>query len=349
MRDQVECLLRRLVRRIPTEVLKVTLEKWGRLTVAQQQNIDFKQTKWALADEFIALSEENGWTIRQIAELEMIYVIDNPDQGMWHAFQLVDPDTDASSVGLIQFKEKFKSNLSYLVRHVSIKMKKNTDEAIWIRIAWGDSYSRPNNMIPTYVVHYLQTPYVFVTRMTSKQKPLLSQALIIATRHQGIKDAKLSGRKLSAIRDLLMQQYDQVFPAKYPIPLQERSQIALHPHLHREHAKVEENRHQLAYEAFGGGKLPQLQSVVYKLDTKFKDPTNQAMMEREKPFKCVVTFASTNLLESLRHCASSGIASTPVTPLLSSIPRKGRNYFVITDRVQAPSTKMNQPTNPSVS
>lgn len=124
---------------------------------------------------------------------------------------------------------------------VSIKITKHTDEAVWIRIAWGDPFSRPNHLKPTYVVHYLQTPYVFLSSLTSKQKPLLSQvrmtsvvntshclssflvcfhptlrdlfalqALILSTRYQAIKDANLSGRKLTAIRDLLMKQYLQV-------------------------------------------------------------------------------------------------------------------------------------------
>ncbi|XP_061622059.1 centromere protein N isoform X2 [Phyllopteryx taeniolatus] len=290
MEDQMRCLLRRLVRRIPTQVLKVMLKKWGRLTAAQQQNIDLTPTKWALADQLLALSEENGWTVRHVAELEMIYVMDKPNQGMWHALQLVEPESDAQAVDLMQFKEQFKSHLKEVARHVSVKMKKNTDEAVWIRIAWGDSYSRPNNMKATYAVHYLQTPYVFVTRLASKQKRLLSQALIIATRHEAIKDANLSGQNLSAIRDLLMQQYEQ-------------------------------------------------------LETNFKDPINQRMTEREEPFKCVVTFKSSNLLESLRHCAASGIASTPLTPLLSSIPRKGRNFFLITDNVQRSASQINQQTN----
>lgn len=58
---------------------------------------------------------------------------------------------------------------------VSVKIKKHTDEAVWIRIAWGDSFSQPNHLKPTYVVYHLQTPYVFVTSLTSKHKPLLSQ------------------------------------------------------------------------------------------------------------------------------------------------------------------------------
>lgn len=41
----------------------------------------------------------------------------------------------------------------------------------------------------------------------------------------------------------------------------------------------------------------------------------------------------------------TGIASTPVTPLLSSIPLKGKNYFVITDNGPGPSSQMRQTQN----
>ncbi|XP_070766165.1 centromere protein N [Enoplosus armatus] len=345
MDDSTKRLLQRLIRRIPTQMLRTTLDKWGRLTEAQQRSMDYTQPKWVLTEKLLSLCEETEWTLKHITELEMIYVIDNPNQGMWYAFQLMDPGDDAHSVELTQFKEQFKSHLSELVRHVSIKIKKHADEAVWIRIAWGDSFSRPNHLKPTYVVHHLQTPYVFVTSLTSKQKPLLSQALVLATRYQAIKDANLSGRKLTAIRDLLMRQYQQVFPTKYPSPLAEKNQTVSNPQIEKEQAKTAENRLQMACEAFGDGMLPQLQSAVYKLETKFRDHTNKTMTEREEPFRCVVKFASTNLLESLRHCASSGIASTPVTPLLSSIPLKGRNYFVITDNGPGPSTQMRQSQN----
>ncbi|XP_040889677.1 centromere protein N [Toxotes jaculatrix] len=345
MDDSTKRLLQRLMRRIPTQMLKTTLEKWGRLTAAQQQSIDFTQAKWALTEKLLAICEENEWTAKHIAELEMTYVTENPNQGMWYAFQLMDPEDDAHSVELMQFKEQFKSHLGELVRHVSVKIKKHTDEAVWIRIAWGDSFTRPNHLKPTYVVHHLQTPFVFVTSLTSKQKPLLSQALVLSTRYHAIKDANLSGRKLTAIRDLLMRQYQQVFPTRYPSPLAEENQTVSNPRIEREQAGLAANRCQMACEAFGDGMLPQLQSAVYKLETKFRDHTNKIMTEREEPFRCVVKFTSTNLLESLRHCASSGIASTPVTPLLSSIPLKGRNYFVITDNGPGPSSQMHPSQN----
>ncbi|XP_041797085.1 centromere protein N [Chelmon rostratus] len=343
MDDSMKRLLQRLIRRIPAHMLRTTLDKWGRLSGAQQRSLDFTQPKWVLTEKLLAICEENGWTIKHITELEMTYVIDNPNQGMWHASQLMDPEDDAHSVELTQFKEQFKAHLSELVRPVSVKIKKHTDEAVWIRIAWGDRFSEPNHLKPTYVVHHLQTPYVFVTSLTSKQKPLLSQALVLSTRYQAIKDANLSGRKLTAIRDLLMRHYQQVFPTKYPSPLKEKNQTVSNPHVEKEQAGPAVNRLQMACEAFGDGTLPQLQSAVYKLETKFRDHTNKIMTEREEPFRCVVKFASTNLLESLRHCASTGIASTPVTPLLSSIPLKGKNYFVITDNGPGPSSQMRQP------
>ncbi|CAN9507002.1 unnamed protein product [Ophioblennius macclurei] len=326
-------------------MLRVTLEKWERLSEAQRRSLELSKTKWALTEKLLTICEENELTIKHITELEMMHVIDNPNQGMWHAFQLLDPEDDAHSVDLTEFKQQFKCHLSELMRHVSIKIKKHTDEAIWIRIAWGDALTRPNHLKPTYVVCYLQSPYVFVTSLTSKHKPLLSQALVLSTRHQRIKDASLSGRKLTAIIDLLMKRYQQVFPTKYPTPLAEKNEIVSHPHVEREQADAATKRQQMACEAFGDGVLPQLQSAVYKLETKFRDHTNKTMTEREEPFRCVVKFASVNLLESLRHCASSGIASTPVTPLLSSVPLKGRNYFVVTDNGPSPSPQMHQSQN----
>nr|XP_046205182.1 centromere protein N-like [Oncorhynchus gorbuscha] len=332
MDDSTKRILQRLVRRIPYQMLQKMLGKWAHLSREDLQSLDFTQPKWVLTEHLLALCEENGLGVKHITELEMIYIIENPNQGMWHGFELLDAEEDAPSIELTQFKEQFKANLTELISHVSIKIKKHTDEAIWIRVAWGDNFTKPYHLKPTYVVHHLQTPYVFVTGLTSKYKPLLNQALVLATRYGSMKDAHLSGRNLTAIRDLLMRQYQQVFPTKNPKPLQEKNPVPRNPNIEKEHAENTENRLQMACEAFGDGTLPQLQKAVYKLETKFRDNSNKTLTGREEPFRGVVEFASTNLLESLRHCVSSGMASTPVTPLLSSITQKGRNYFVITDK-----------------
>lgn len=344
MADTMKQLIRRLIRRIPAQALPSTLAKWGRLTAAQSESIDFTESKGTLAEKLLDICEENGWTVKHITELEMTYIIDNPNQRMWYALQLMDPEDDAQSVELTQFKEQFKSHLTELKKPVCLKIKKDSDEAVWIRIAWGDDFSRPNHLKPTYIVHHLQTPYVFVTGLTSKQKPSLLQALVLSTRHENIKDANLSGRNLTAIRSVLMRQYQQVFTSNYPSPLPGQSQKFSDPHIEKEQTELAEKRLHFAREAFGGGTLPQLQSATYNLETKFKDLTNKTMMEQEEPLKCLVKFTSTNLLESLRQCASLGIASTPVAPLLSSIVLKGRNHFFVTDNEpgQASQTNLQQ-------
>ncbi|KAL1007346.1 hypothetical protein UPYG_G00085310 [Umbra pygmaea] len=331
MDDSTKFILKRLIRRIPLQMLQKTLSKWTYLR-EDLDSLDFKQSKYIFTECLLSLFEEKGTTVKRITELEMIYVIENPNQGMWHGFQLSDAEEDAPTVDLIQFKEQFKAHLIELNSHVSIKIKKHTDEAIWIRIAWGSNFTNPNHLKPTYAVHHLQTPYVFVNGLSLKHKPLLFQALVLATRYGSMKDAHLSGRKLTAIRDLLMRQYQQMFPTKHPRPLQEKNPVPTNPKIEKEQAVNTENRMQVACEAFGDGKLPELQKAVYQLETKFRDDSNKTLKSREEPFRGVVEFSSTNLLESLRHAVSSGIAATPVSALLPAITQKRRNRFIITDK-----------------
>lgn len=55
--DTMKQLLRRLVRRIPAQALPSTLAKWGRLTAAQRESIDFTQPKWTLAEKLLDICE----------------------------------------------------------------------------------------------------------------------------------------------------------------------------------------------------------------------------------------------------------------------------------------------------
>ncbi|KAJ8340616.1 hypothetical protein SKAU_G00352490 [Synaphobranchus kaupii] len=332
MDDSTKQVLRQIIRRIPLNKLQNMLSKWEHLSKKQLRSLEFTQPKWLLCDNLLSICEENDLSMKHVTELEIIYRIDHPAQGSWNVCQLIDPEEEAVTADLLHFKQLFKAHLRGLISHVSVKTKKHEDGAIWIRIAWGDNFTQPNHLKPTYVVHHLQTPYVFVSGLTMKHKPLLHQALVLSAHYGGIKDVHLSGRCLTALRDLLMRQYKQVFPVKHPRLLLERSPLPSNPNIQMEHAKHAENRLQMAAEAFGEGILPKLETAVYKLETRFRENGNGMLGRREEPFRGVVKFASSNLLESLKYCVSSGMASAPVTPLLSSITQKGRNYFVITDK-----------------
>ncbi|XP_053533800.1 centromere protein N isoform X3 [Ictalurus punctatus] len=307
--------------------------------------------------------------------------MENPNQGTWHAFKLTGAEDEALSVDFTQFKEMFVAHLEEVVKHVSVRIKKPEDGAVWIRIAWGDNFTKPNHFKPTYAVHYLQTPYVFILNLTAKHKPYLyqvtsfylfiyfghifmsfyyyyyyyyyfyiclyesdcfyrshSQALVLSTRYVSINEAHLTGRSLAAMRDLLMKQYQQVFPNQERT-LKERNALPSHPNIDREHAEFAEGKHQMACEAFGDGTVPKLETAVYKLETRYRGSSNNTLSDRDELFRGVVKFSSPSLLESLRHCASTGMSEGPVTPLLSSITQKGRNLFVIAEKVPGSTSR----------
>lgn len=60
MDDSAKRLLQRLMRRIPTQLLHTTLDKWSRLTAAQRQSMDFTEPKWALTEKLLAICEVRG-------------------------------------------------------------------------------------------------------------------------------------------------------------------------------------------------------------------------------------------------------------------------------------------------
>ncbi|KAK3549113.1 hypothetical protein QTP70_032574 [Hemibagrus guttatus] len=331
MDEQAQAILQRILRRLSSKKIQTTLRAWGCLSPEQLEDLDYTQPKWLLLENLISKCEESRLRLKDVTKLEMVYHIENPNQGKWHAFKLTEPEDEAVSVDFTQFKEMFVAHLEEVVQHVSVRMKKQEDGAVWIRMAWGDNFTRPNHLKPTYAVHYLQTPYVFVLNLSAKHKPFLYQALVLSSRYTSINEAHLSCRSLTAMRDLLMKQYQQVFPNQERT-LRERNAPPSNPNIEKEHAESAWRTHQMACEAFGDGAVPKLETAVYKLETRYRGSSNNTLSDRDELFRGVVKFSSSNLLESLRHCVSTGMAEAPVTPLLSSITQKGRNYFVITEK-----------------
>lgn len=57
MDESATRLLQRIVRRIPTRMLKATLEKWDRLTAEQRLSVDFIEPKWELVQKLVSICE----------------------------------------------------------------------------------------------------------------------------------------------------------------------------------------------------------------------------------------------------------------------------------------------------
>lgn len=70
MDDSTKRLVQQLIRRIPAQMLRTTLDKWGRLSAAQQKAIDFTQPKWTLVEKLLDICEvRSDFSERQIVVL----------------------------------------------------------------------------------------------------------------------------------------------------------------------------------------------------------------------------------------------------------------------------------------
>ncbi|KAB1274497.1 Centromere protein N [Camelus dromedarius] len=196
---------------------------------------------------------------------------------------------------------------------VTVSFRDTEENAVWIRIAWGTQYRKPNQYKPVYVVYYSQTPYAFVASSLLKSNlPLLGQALTVASKHHQIVKMDLRSRYLDSLKAIVFKQYNQTFEThNSTTPLQERSlgldiNIVDSRIIHEN--RVEKERIQrVTQEIFGDYPQPRLEFAQYKLETKFKSDLNGGILaEREEPLRCLVKFSSPHLLEALKSLAPAG-------------------------------------------
>lgn len=221
---------------------------------------------------------------------------------------------------------------------MTVSFRETEENAVWIRIAWGTQYTKPNQYKPTYVVYYSQTPYAFKSSSTLRRNtPLLGQALTIASKHHQIVKMDLRSRYLDSLKAIVFKQYNQTFEThNSTTPLQERSlglDINMDSRITHENIVEKQRVQRITQETFGDYPQPQLEFAQYKLETKFKSDLNGSILaEREEPLRCLIKFSSPHLLEALKSLAPAGIADAPLSPLLTCIPNKRKNYFKIRDK-----------------
>eukprot|EP00069_Balaena_mysticetus_P015087 bmy_01664T0 len=183
------------------------------------------------------------------------------------------------------------------------------ENAVWIRIAWGTQYRKPNQYKPAYVVYYSQTPYAFTSSSQLKSSlPLLGQALTIASKHHQIVKMDLRSQYLDALKAIVFKQYNQTFEThNSTTPLQERSlglDISMDSRIIHESKTEKERVQRVTQEIFGDYPQPRLEFAQYKLETKFKSDLNGGILaEREEPLRCLVKFSSPHLPEALKSLA----------------------------------------------
>ncbi|XP_029464014.1 centromere protein N [Rhinatrema bivittatum] len=335
MDDIVAEFIKRTVIKIPLAKLMVVLRTWGFLTEEELQSLKLQQAKERIATDVVEHCERKRATLNHAASLDIIYNHTFREKRIWSVYQMVKPlDRETELFDMANFKSLFKRSLKSVFQNVSIHFKE-FDDAVWIRLAWGNHYAKPNQYKPTFVVYHSQTPYMFISNLTKPYKPLLCQALITAAQHSEIQEMELRGRCLDSLKDIVFKRYNQSFQTYQARPLQERnvtSKIA-DPRVTYENKQEKERIRALTWEAFGSGPQPKLEFAQYKLDTMFRgDSPTGTFAGKEEPFRCVVRFSSPHLLEGLKSLAPSGFAEAPLSQLLTCIPHRSRNLFRIGEK-----------------
>ncbi|NXO04344.1 CENPN protein, partial [Rhinopomastus cyanomelas] len=329
--------IRRTVLKIPRDELLTVLQKWAFLSETQLQTINFRQVKDSISQDVVQLCEEKSADMKQAAVLDIIYNHTYPNKKIWSVYQMQKTGEETECFNLSDFKKKFKRRLQSALKNVTVSFKEYEDNAIWIRIAWGTPFRKPNQYKTSYVVYHSQTPYVFVSASVLKSNlPLLCQALVVACNYQDIRQMELRGHCLDSLKDIVFKSYSQNFQTYCPRPLQERK-VAPETDLRISYENIHEKERiqRVNQEIFGDGLQPKLEFAQYKLETRFKSDPKMDVLDKKEPFRCLVKFSSPHLLESLKSLAPAGMADAPLSPLLTCIPHKARNYFKIKDKISS--------------
>ncbi|NXG91107.1 CENPN protein, partial [Stercorarius parasiticus] len=334
MDETVAEYIRRTVLKIPRDEIKMMLQKWGFLSEAQLETVNFRQMKDNVSQDVVQLCEENSADIKQAAVLDIIYNNIYPNKRIWSVYQMNKTGEETEFFDLTDFKKKFKRRLRSALKNVTINFREYEDNAIWIRIAWGTPYTKPNQYKTSYVVYHSQTPYVFISASVLRSNlPLLCQALVIASNYHDIREMELRSHSLNSLKDIVFKRYSQNFQTYYPRPLPERN-VAPETDLRiiQENRNEKERIQRLNREVFGDGPQPKIEFAQYKLETMFKSDPKMDVLDKKEPFRCLVKFSSPHLLESLKSLAPAGMADAPLSQLLTCIPQKARNYFKIREK-----------------
>ncbi|XP_058562247.1 centromere protein N isoform X2 [Neofelis nebulosa] len=212
MDETVAEFIKRTILKIPMTEMMTILKAWDFLPENQLQTVNFRQRKESLVQDLVLLCENKRASLHDAALLDIIYTQFHRHQKVWDVFQMSkEPGEDVDLFDMEQFKSSFEKILRRALKNVTVSFRDAEENAVWIRIAWGTQYRKPNQYKPVFVVYYSQTPYAFTSFCHLKSNtPLLSQALTVASNHHKIVKMDLRSRYLDSLKAIVFKQYNQL-------------------------------------------------------------------------------------------------------------------------------------------
>ncbi|CAI9599587.1 unnamed protein product, partial [Staurois parvus] len=165
-----ECVIefiKRTIQKMSMAELMTHLRTWGFLTDKELQTLPAKSTRETIALEVVHLCEAKQATLNHAADLDFIYNHSNAKKRTWDVYQMSKPtDSEMNHIDVSEFKARFKKAIHSVMKNATIHFK-DFGDATWIRLAWSQTSMKPNQYRPTFVVYHTQTPYVFVSSLSS--------------------------------------------------------------------------------------------------------------------------------------------------------------------------------------
>ncbi|XP_077144470.1 centromere protein N isoform X2 [Ranitomeya variabilis] len=331
--------IKRMITRMSFAEVMPVLKAWGVLAERDLQSLTMKNSKESLAMEVVHLCETRKCTMVRAAELDLVYTHAKSKLKIWEVLQMskqTDPGMNFTDVS--NFRASFKKFVFSIQRNLIIHFREFGD-ALWIRIAWGKDYMKPNQYRPSFIVYHIQTPYVFMTSLTKTQQPLVCQGLLSAAGYDSIEKMDLKSRYLESLQDIVFKRFSQPFQSYQSRSAPEESCMptTVNQRADSERMKGKARVRQAMLETLGDGGLPVLECADYMLDTPFKGEAGIA--NKIKPFQCMVKFSSPHILESVRSLAQSGLSEAPVSSLFSAIISKGKNIFYVSEKKESSGSR----------
>ncbi|CAJ0967389.1 unnamed protein product [Ranitomeya imitator] len=203
--------IKRMITRMSFAEVMPILKAWGVLTERDLQSLNMETTKERLATDVVHLCETRKCTVAHVAELDLVYTHAKSKVKVWEVLQMSNQtDSDMNFADVSNFRASFKKFVFSIQRNLTIHFREFGD-ALWIRIAWGKEYTKPNQYRPSFIVYHIQTPYVFITSLTKTQQPVVGQGLLSATGYDSIEKMDLKSRCLESLMDIVFKRLSQAW------------------------------------------------------------------------------------------------------------------------------------------
>ncbi|KAJ8041189.1 Centromere protein N [Holothuria leucospilota] len=301
-------------------------------------------TKKKIVELICEACKIHGIHKKDLADLDLLSTQLHPERKRWIVYEIItneDSNTEIKDPEVLC--EKFGAQLSLLISHDLCMRMHN--RAIWFRVGLK-SRSKTGQGNAVFIVFHPHSPYFITTPIRQKAKEVIFQALIDMLQADDIQECPLSDKDLGSLQEMTLMKNAQGSFSKYRFnqvhtnPLvktrgkKRKGSILddLNIHIENENGKDDHRRQELTTDVFGSNPQPKLLKLEYKMRTQLR---GRELAPSEEPFRCVVKFEGTNVIEGIKKLSQTGLASLPLPGHLANVHSMAKNRFLLTDKKES--------------